>query len=258
MKNNKISHLYTYVFLLVLSFFLFTFKVNADTYNISFTSSNFDILSSTTFLNVKDIADNYCSSNNCTYMLTYTNNQGYSVNYYFPVSPTTNFILSGTASSMIYNLQGGGSWRNCRHNRTTGAEIACDLNQSYPSGNISFYFSNNSITSYSLLYSNLSSSAFTLIRSGSETANIYNLSYLNFSGSYSVSNPYIPSLYEIYNYVSPTPPDNTPILTDFYTLVIDKFSVVADFFTDNTYLFAIPLIPILVLCIYFIKRSLIK
>ena len=67
MENNKMCHLYTYIFLLVLSFFLFSHNVKADTYDITFNSSYFDVLSSTAFNYIKSSADDYCSTNNCTY-----------------------------------------------------------------------------------------------------------------------------------------------------------------------------------------------
>lgn len=246
--------LFSFLTPLFVSLFFFIPQVKADTYNLTFDTSLFDILSSSTYTTIKNTADTYCSSNNCTYYFSYKRSQGYRVNYYFPGSPSTPYFFQGSSEYFTYNIQGGGNWRTCAYNSSTGLEISCSSNQSYPSGDIEVIFSNNIINSYSLLYSNLSSSVFILSTTPPiNTTNVYNLSYLNFSGSYSVSNAYIPSLYEIYQQGNIVP-DSTPLLTQFFDISIEKLQLICDFFTSSYVYLSIFVIFILYFVILLLRR----
>lgn len=245
MKNNKTCHLYTYIFLLVLSFFLFSFNVKADT--ISLTPSNISTEISTyitsDFYSFKTLLENDTSCmNNTNFMIFYYNNQYYAQCYQYvgTLQPSDTRIQITIPNNGIYY----------RYSNNSLVSVS-----SRPIGWLPFYDFSTNIMNYSyILYT---TSSYQCGNSGYCSSKSYQFTYLG-NTIYIDSTHTTPSLYDLSLMQPVEPPDSTPTLTAFYTLVIDKFSIITDFFIDNTYLFAILLIPIFILCIYLIKRSLIK
>lgn len=236
--------LFSFITPLLVSLFFFIPQVKADVeLNSSLISSQISSYINSDFNYVMQNAPTYCTNSADKYVIFIYNNE-----YYLMCQTSSSFQLySYSFRFLFYYINAGGSYfYKLVNGSITSSSMSIDkielMHSSSDPLNMSsiLYYSDN-ITQFILTTENGDNYYFTY---GSNTY-------------YFKSNEPFPSLYSIYLDNS-TPPDNTPVLTSFYTLVIDKFSVLADFFTDNTYLFAIPLIPILILCIYLIKRSLIK
>lgn len=229
--------------ILILSFFLFTSNVNATTTSCSLPDSYFDFTSD--YSELKTYVDSYMQQHNSSYyIIVWYYNLSRLDAFIYSTLPTYNIGVFG--GSNYFNLYSGTSV-DISYKKVLGESVLVSSNTNLGYVTFTCGASSDPNTSYFIIDTNIN---FTYTNTGYEWA------YTSNYGDFTISNgTNLPSLID---YNTPIPPDNTPILTDFFTLTIDKLGVISDYFSNNVYLYFIPLIPILILCIYFIKRSLIK
>lgn len=232
--------------IMILSFFLFTSNVSATEYTGTLDDSYFAFDTNNEFTILKNYVVNYMQENNLPY---------YIILWKSGRTPTTllayvfSSIPSFTFSPYSYNL----AWSS---SDTSSQGFNIGLNSSTVSSlgtpSIDYHRVYVNDPNYGNRY-DLIDANFPIIASytGGDTYTL-NTSYGNIVIS---NNSTFPLLYSLSH---PIPSDPIPLATTYYSLIIEKLGIATDYFKDNPYLYIIPLIPIFYLCIYLIKRSLIK
>lgn len=248
--------------LLLLSFFLlFPKNVSATVYEFTFDEAYINNLITENFLQVHQASIDYATANNYTGYFIYRDG---ALNFYTYFS-SSNVNLPAPFNYLTNNGAGGrfgipGSYSSiavsCLYDFSSSSFTNCSNSNTPPMN----WFSDNFVLnfSYTILYEN-NNFPFYLNPDYSYWQDTYIISCGNYYTSISGTD-IPPMVYEIYlaNQSPPTPPDNTPLLTEFFSLSIDKYSLISQYFSDNTYLYFIPLIPIFFFILYLVKRSLIK
>lgn len=93
--------------------------------------------------------------------------------------------------------------------------------------------------------------------SNSQPISLYVFTYNNFSFTYNPLTDELPTLSSLYDYFTsqPTPPpDNTPVLTEFVDLSLDKLALICEFFTSSYVYLCIFVVFLLYFIIYLFRR----
>lgn len=236
-------------FIVFSSFFLFCSNTLADTFNIEVDSSHFDYFNDD-FYTFRDLLINKCSEDNSYYYIFYNTSSKRLESYVFSsayslvkdryYSSKNNFhIIYGSSSYKKYYLSSGSLGLS-----GSGSGYQLYMIYDYSSSNSSFNY-------YLLLDSNNDNIFFE-----SMYGNNINLTYKTIS--YSISNrDKFPTLYEIYEKslsISDPHLEEKKVLSDFYTLVIDKLLYLTNFIVSNYIYLSIICVFLLIYIFSLIKR----
>lgn len=241
------KRIYLVLTFFVSSFFLFSF-VNADEIKINITDEMFSYLSNIdTIINTinSSCTDDYNSSTvNCNYFIRYHDDYSYS-NQYFAINRlySTDYPAAYTESGLV------------RVNNATQKFILSSDFSSVSSN--SSYYSSNSWQAYQfddqkrlLLYSSFD------IPFRSIDNNIYTFVYNG--EEYSIVNDgtiFFPTLYDLKNhFLSNISSDDTPVLTNFYSIVSSKLVLFCEQIINNYVYFSIISVFVLIFIIELIRR----
>ena len=230
---------------LMASFFLLLPNVRAEEITINITDDMFSKL--TNFESYIDTANSFCINNNnisCDYFIRYHDDYSY---------PNSYFLINNSSSSPKVYLDGG----KLRANNAT-QKFVFDSPTSLNTTS-SFY---NSSDWQMFQYDSGSIRLFLYSSFDLPFRTIDNNTYIFTDGinSYSVVNDgsnYCPTLYDLYNEwhsAPPTPPDNTPILTNFYSVAGSKIGWLGEQIVSNYIYLSIIGVFILIFLIEFIRR----
>lgn len=241
-----------YLFLVVSSFFVSVTFAHADTtYPLN------DSLFS--YLNNIDTAINTCDtylSNNPTYAY-------YAIYYLSSFGGYTGYSCIFTSNEPKIRYAGTGIQPPQRfYQYFTGNVIAMGLSSDfttlstlnlYLSVDFAIYYYNQVFFSpvSLLLYSSISLLPHSNNDCNSNIIYTYNGDIL----TRSCRDPYY-TFYDLDNYFNGSPPDDTPLLSSFVTLVLDRLSYICDFFTSSYVLLSMFVIFIFYFVIYFFRRFL--
>ena len=221
-----------FVFLpiLVASFFLLLPNVRAYTSNIDLSLIDED------FYTFKSCLDN--STNNPYYFIFYTSGELTAMVFDFTSHPEyINSSYMSFGSSSPYRFYVGG---NITIGNYSFSSNTCVFNYNGNGSNVSFY------SPKIILYSSFSPEI--------QGTLIYNYNNQTWDSSI-VGTPYFLSVYDIYNIInSPTNKDNTPILTNFYSVVGSKVGWLGEQIVSNYIYLAIIGVFILIFIIDLIRR----
>ncbi len=255
---TKSTKIFASLITLFISSFFFCSSVFADTINLTINNSVFDY-DNEAYQTLKQTTLDYINEHSdANYYIIYYESTITQVNGQY-----TNVIDTTKINSKIINLLPSISLQYYAESSTVCNRISfvfsgqavkgfqintSSLSITTINNLLSFnqYYCSDNILNYVVIDTNITSNL-----NYNNTNNIFNLDN---RGTIAIDNP-IPTLVEMY---PPTPPDSTPIITNYYSLIFEKLGVLTTYFKDNPYLYAIPLIPIFILCFYLIKRSLIK
>lgn len=262
-KSSCITPIFVIFTSLIVSLFSIPKNVYASVYEFTFDETYINDLITEDFLEVHQASIDYSTSNSYTGYFIYRDG-ALNFTVWFSSSdvsmPTPFNYLQNDGASGRFGI--GGSYSPtppavaCRYDFSTSSFTNCN-NDNLPPMN---WYSNNFVLnfSYIILYEN-NNFPFYLNPDYSYWQDTFIISCGNYYSSISGTD-IPPMVYEIYlaNQSPPTPPDNTPLLTEFFSLSVDKYALISQYFADNTYLYFIPLIPIFFFILYLVKRSLIK
>lgn len=236
---------------LLVSLFLFPNIVKADTYDISISQTDINYINNFNWSDRITLYNSYSSQNNLPYyIVSMVGSGGGTVNdhyiYYFSDIPTIEYrweqvgwitpIVRGTYIRCIINFSNSTS---------------CDSSSS-STLYLAFQWTNNE-TSFrtnwgnkNILYTNFDI-PYTL---NNRIVNINNGDYIY---TFDIGNNFI-GLYNLINYTPPSPPDSTPLLTQFFNISIEKLQLICDFFTSSYVYLSIFVIFILYFVILLLRR----
>ena len=233
---------------LLVSLFLYPSIVSADTFNLSLSQTditwfnNYDWENTLNAVNNKMNTDNYVyalgilnyGSPNTVIFYLYSTTPTVSLQYWGSGDNRLNLVFSGTRTEVYYI--NGSLYTGNTYSSTLYINIHWENNYlTYKD----YYSSNPFIYSSSPISYNLNNP-------------ILNISYNN--NTIVVENgTFIPSLYEIMTY-SPTPSDNTPLLTQFFTISIEKLQTICDFIVSSYIYLAVIVIFLIYCSIYLLRR----
>ena len=234
MKNIALRRSIFLPFILT-SFFLLLPNVRADEYTytipddvISFMEDNLSLMQSTveSFIsNSDDLSDNY--------FITYIWNK-----YYVFIKPLSEPITSSSSIGPISLIA------NAYYGIFSSDFLSIDFHRSNLAS-LKKYFTDSSILYYSSynFYFN------------DTINNIYHFVYNDnqYDLVHSVNN-FFPSIYDLYLEFNSTPPDNTPILTNFYSVAGSKIGWLGEQIVSNYIYLAIIGVFILIFLFEFIRR----
>lgn len=232
-----------YIYYTLLAFGLFSLlfsSVKADT-TYDLTSTSFSYL--TSIESMKTTADSKLTDLGSDYI-------GYVI-YYKNVNPVTYFALFFKVvpnirydlwnNNNIYIIYGSDFQSKWKYSSDFSSLSSATFNYGWP------YI--NTTNGYYVLYS-----THDLYPNAGATLNEYVI--YNYDGrSYQFYNDgtvHFPSLYELNAFFS-TPPDNTPILTSFVSIVLDKLAYICEFLTSSYVYLAIFVILIFYIVIYLFR-----
>lgn len=227
---------------LLVSLFFFIPQVKADTYTGTLPDSYFNYNTNNEYSTLKTYVDNYMQQNNLSYYIIIWGVDIYS-NRLYAYTYSTLPVFAFTQYE--YRL----SWRSFT-NSSQSFYINLNSDRVNSDGTSSIGFQNIYVgnttygTIYTLIDTNINLTAdFT-------GGNIYTIhtSYGDFSLSNGVK---LPTLVELAN---PTPSDNTPLLTQFFTISIEKLQTICDFIVSSYIYLAVIVIFLIYCSIYLLRR----
>lgn len=229
--------------LVVVSFFLFSSHILAAEYTTDLTQY-MPLLESSEYQTLKSFADTYVEEHpGFYYIISYDNQSGRGWNAAFcntKVEFQSNALVCiGTSGNTFFYVLVDG----------------VPTLRPWNSGNIILNIVQSTVYYNYYLYTNYPNVSIRWTSSFGD--NIYNIVYNDYTFSFSrnMNTSPIPSLYDIWLSQQPPPPvDNTPLLTDFYTLVLDKIVLICDFFTSSYVYLSIFVIFILYFVILLFRR----
>lgn len=235
---------YTTIFLFVSLFFFYSSGVKADTYNFTIDSTNVDIINDT-FLQAKEAADIVVSSGK--YMIFYKNSK-----YYRYSLTSEEIIVTFSTDNFSFSIS---DFNEYYYDGTQWV-----WNGYIPGTKTITLINNSSVLDYSLfVYTPMN-----FIYSGDSTINI---TYKNYTETIDNGDTF-PSLYNYYlnnSLVVPEEPEEPEedthveekqLLSNFYTLIIEKIVLLANSIAENYILLTVIGIFILIFLIYLIRRYL--
>lgn len=238
MKTSNFIITSSLVFVVILLFLSST--VSADIKPISQTSINYI---DTNFYTAYEVVVNYSTSNNLHYaMFIDVSNNRYVITFF---SSYDGFLMRNMNSYIQYRLDGTYQERyiTIGSNNITGGGSSCCM---YTFNAITY---SNDEVNYYFLASDISPT----LKFGAFSTTFNNNSV---NVSIDTNFPSLYSLYQLYPPIPPTPPDNYPLLTNFYSLVIDRLSFITEEFSSNYLYTSFFVIFIIMAIIFIIKRRL--
>lgn len=233
---------------LLVSLFLYPSIVSASEYTGTISSDYFDYDSDGSYTTLKTYIDDYMQQNNLSYYLiiyvmdwdhatadlsnlyayVYSSVPTYSTSRYGDTAYRINLYSSTTSSRLFKKIKGN----SIVYNQSGQA-----LN------NVNNYVGDATYgTTYMIIDTNID-----FIFSGNNTYN-FTSSY----GTFTVSNGVrLKGLVEIAN---SSPPDNTPLLTQFFTISIEKLQTICDFIVSSYIYLAVIVIFLIYCSIYLLRR----
>lgn len=235
----------SFIFFISLSF-CFISKVFADDINLTY--SDFSHVTTDDFNNFKSWLDNYLveHSDYNFYEISWLSDSG---GYYWAtigdVSSTGYYVFNQANRSrfQFYTLYN----KRCTASYSNGSVTLNVCSSSYYE---SYLTPPYTIFSTRFLYSTHP----LLVASGNTTPVSISVDGVNY-GTYNAGD-IIPQMYDIYLDKYSTPPDETPLLTSFFSLTIEKLQFITEYFSSNYIYLSIFAIFILIFFIYLIKRRL--
>lgn len=257
---------YLYFFFIFLTsvslFFSFNRNVKADTTNYYlYDDTDFTIIDK--WESCKSNLESYLTSNNYSlhYYVYFYGAQYYDEYFHVFIANQQSWNNLSYMNNNALIISNSSSWSKVVVNISTCSVSSSSYNSRYLNAPI-YYNSLNYSSNFPqyVIFSTDNIYFYYNVCLNSADSITYNYSDKTYEASCSTENHLftLSELNTIWNSVPPTPPDNTPLLTDFYSLIVDKLSLLTNYFYTNTYLLAIPIIPILLLILYFIRRSIIK
>lgn len=237
--------------LLVSLFFCFVTQVKADTYNYTFNNNPFQYINTNDYNTYKqsvlDYRDTKDEASSLYYAIYWYSNQ---LRAYLFTADTLTFNKGCEVSNPCYYIKSSIRDRvyyvgNSNNQATNSGGSTSDWVQ-ITSIDIPFL---RPTTADGIYF--LETDAPYMISNLSDTLNfIYNDTTITFDSTSTIFDAVT-----LYNNMYGDP---YPVISNYFTLIVDKITILVTYFYNNTYLLAIPLIPIFLLCIYLIRRSLIK
>ena len=242
MRNRYLSVL---LFLIGLLFF-FPSIVKADSLTISNFYYNFDTYVPL-YLSNKDYIDNYTSSLDSSYILSFNNYDFIACK--IPSTPS----LTWTGSMYSYSSSRWGcklwdSQKNTFSRDGAGAYYDVPL-FAYNFARLNAYVLSSNTFNYDKL-----STIYDTIIIPSFTSSVYNKTIPEITINVGDKIPSYLDIYNTYILGPPTPPDNYPILTSFYNLVITKLAFISDYIYSSYVLLSIFVILIFYFVILLFRR----
>lgn len=237
---------YLFIFILIFSsFFLFSTNIKAATFNFTMSDDYSLNLIDSNFFVVKEYADNFLLSNSdySSYLISKRNSDF--IVYFFVnnCSYSMNKIETSNSRLIIFF--------NC--NYTSKKYSNNSFSNFISSSSMYQYFQIISPSPYKFRYDTF---LYFYDIGGNKITNGTN-NILNIVSDYYTDEvgpgDDILSLYDIY-LLNSSPPDNYPILTSFYTLVISKLSLISTSFINNYIFLTIFVIFLLIFLIELIRR----
>lgn len=231
---------------LFLALFFFSLpNVRAEELSGIISTEYFDYDSDNSYTDLKNYIDNYMQQNNLSYYIIY-----YTMDWNNYTANFNRLLANLYSSSPFYRFTPYDARLNFYSNTVPSISLEKDKNNSTVMikntaafNYLNFYISDTTYgTTYMVIDTNID---FTYAGSNSYT---FNSSY----GSYTLSNGVkLKGLVELAN---STPPDNTPILTNFYTTVGSKIAWLGEQFMDSYIYIAIFGVFILLFLIELLRR----
>lgn len=240
---------YTTIILFVSLFFFCCNNASAATYNATIDENSMSFINDD-FFKIKELALKYHEDNNFNYYLISYNSSDNLYRVYF-FNEVTNYYVSRTGSGFYINMSIGSA---IYHRLVDGALSNTKYSSSIFSTTLNIDSTTNIMSFSGYLYSN-----YDIIENSTDT---FIISYNDFIYD-SSQNEIFPSLYDIYlsvNNINPVEPDihkeEKEILSNFYTLVIEKINLLANSIINNYIYLTVIGIFILIFVICLIRRYL--
>lgn len=236
--------------LLVSLFFCFTTQVKADTYNYTFTNNPFQYLNTNEYNTYKqsvlDYRETKAEASSLYYILYWYQNR---YRAYLTTQDTLTFNKACETRNPCYTISSApGLVYYVGNNNNEAVNYGGSESDSvrFSSIEIEYLIPTNANGIYFL-----ETDVPNIVNNVSDTLNFtYNDTTITFTPSSTVFDATT-----LYNNMYGDPYST---ISSYYTLIVNKITTLATYFYTNTYLLAIPLLPIILLCIYLIRRSLIK